>query len=160
MLMLAQPPCQQSINSLTWRGITQDTPKRDKTVSHSSLAQRQWIKRWSTDSPAALHKQHLLTSTIFLFHRLSAVGVYPALLSKWRKLHEGGLWASRCLSMETSLREGSNNDKRTAQKNPFSPFGSNKIYQPHFHPDEQSKSEIHKWSQWFQFPILDIPWKA
>ena len=39
------PPCQQSNKSTTRLSITQCIPKRDKTISHNSLATLQWRNR-------------------------------------------------------------------------------------------------------------------
>ena len=78
-LCLFQPniPCQESNKSLTCRDITQCTLKKGNTVSHNSLAIGQFISRWSTDSPSALHMQHQLTNTIFFFLKLSTVRIFP-----------------------------------------------------------------------------------
>jgi hypothetical protein len=87
---LPKPPCQQSTNTLTWQGITHDTPKEDRTESHSSLAKLQCRNKWSTDSAAFLHKQHLLTITMFLFLRLSIVGSLPNTAVHVKKATRGG----------------------------------------------------------------------
>jgi hypothetical protein len=76
-LCLGRPIRQPSISSLTCHGITQDTPKGAKTVSHNSFATRQRIKWWSIDSPSTFHMQHQLITIRFRFLKLSAVRILP-----------------------------------------------------------------------------------
>ena len=57
-LWLPKGPCQVEKRSKTVLGITQKTPNKPNTKSHSSRAILQWSKRWSGLSPLSLHKQH------------------------------------------------------------------------------------------------------
>ncbi len=126
------PLDQNSIKPFTWQGITQDTPKRERTMSHNSLAKWQWMKIWSTDSLAVLHIQHLLTITRPLFLRLSIVGSLPSAALQVKNDTRGGTLGFQ--------RKGLDNYSRTAQKSPSSRFYSNRIYPPHFHLAEESIS--------------------
>jgi hypothetical protein len=66
---------QHSNKSITLLDITQDILKRRKMLFHIAEATSQWRRRWSTDSPSLLHKQHLSTMIICLFLRLSIVRI-------------------------------------------------------------------------------------
>jgi hypothetical protein len=63
--------------SITLLGITQDIPNQVKRAFHWAEATSQWRRRWSTNSPLLLHKQHLSTMITCIFLRLSTVRILP-----------------------------------------------------------------------------------
>ena len=73
VIVFQKEPCQQSKRSSTFLGITHWTPKRKRTISHSSLESN----KWSTISPSFLHRQHQLTKMMFLLRKFSTVRIFP-----------------------------------------------------------------------------------
>jgi hypothetical protein len=60
------------------RGILKigNNPNRLKKTFHKALTTAQWSRRWSADSPFLLHIQHLSTTMIRCFLRLSMVRIF------------------------------------------------------------------------------------
>ena len=89
MLMSTQLtlPTSQEINH-HW-GITQFIPNKLKITTHISLATGQWRKKWSMDSPSALHIQHQLTKMMFLLFKLPAVNIFPRATDQRKKATRG-----------------------------------------------------------------------
>jgi hypothetical protein len=81
-----RPPVhQQAKRSTTRRGITQERLKRLKVAFQITQATSQWRRRWSTDSPFFLHKQHLSITMTRLFLRLSNVRIFPSATAQAKK---------------------------------------------------------------------------
>ena len=85
-------PCQQASSSTTVFDITHWMSNMINTMYHKSKVRGQWIRRWSTDSPFFLHKQHQSKIQIFCFQRLSIVKIFPkaAVQTKKKKLETLG----------------------------------------------------------------------
>ena len=90
-------PCQQPISPKTERGITQETPKRPKTIDQRSQAKGQWRRRWSIDSPFLLHMKHQSRIHTFLFRRLSIVRHFPKAVVQTKKATLEGIFCFQML---------------------------------------------------------------
>jgi hypothetical protein len=94
---------QQANKSITLLSITKDIPNRVNILLYIAEATSQWRKRWSTDSPSLLHKQHLSTMMICLFLRLSTVRILPRAADHAKKVTLEGAWIRHTLFQEKHL---------------------------------------------------------
>jgi hypothetical protein len=88
---------QQTNKSKTLLGMTQDIPNRVKRVFHRAEATSQWRRRWSTNSPSLLHKQHLSTMMICIFLRLSTVRILSGATDHAKKFALERAWVRHTL---------------------------------------------------------------
>ena len=73
--------------SLTKRGKTHETPKKERNTIHTSLVFSQWIRRWSIDSSLLWQRKHLFAITQPLFCKRSKVRTLPHEASHAKKLN-------------------------------------------------------------------------
>ena len=75
--------------SLTERGKTHETPKKERNTIHTSLVFSQWIRRWSIVSSLLWQRKHLFAITQPLFCKWSKVRTLPQEASHAKKLNLG-----------------------------------------------------------------------
>ena len=147
-LRCPKAPGQHVIKSWTVLGITHGAPNRSKIVSHNCFAIEQCRKRWSEDSPAALHIQHQSTNTTRRFLKLSLVRILPKTAVQTKKATRGGLWSSKLLSKGTAWWcEHSSNSNKSSQKNFCCYAASSTIGPAHYHAKRRSIKDQGKKSE-------------
>ena len=69
--------CQHARNSTRVFGIAQYIPNKVNIIDHNSKTIGKCNKKWSTDSPLLLHKQHQSRINTFLLRKLSIAKIVP-----------------------------------------------------------------------------------
>ena len=76
--------------SLTEKGNTQNTPKRENNKFHNPLVLTQWIRMWSMNSSSDWQRKHLFAKHHPLLLKSSKVKTFAQVASHAKKLTFGG----------------------------------------------------------------------
>jgi hypothetical protein len=146
--------------SITLLGITQEIPKRVKRVLHKAEATSQWRRKWSTDSPLLLHKQHLSTIITCLFLRLSKVRILPRVAGHTKKAAFKGarvrhtlFQGKRLLSEQSQGAKGLNLEQTSFGRDPPKPIFTTSSHNDWVQHLKKIRKDIH-------FPIMHLSRKA